>query len=65
MSSYDRRWLIRCLLPILGGCLSASPIIDKSDETFNELRIEKVGRALKREFRDRLTGAKITFTKAF
>jgi hypothetical protein len=52
-------------LPILGGCLSASPIIDKSDETFNELRLEKAGRALKQEFRDRLTGAKITFTKKF
>jgi hypothetical protein len=60
-----RRWFLRCLLPILGGCLSASPIIDKSDETFNELRLEKVGRALKQEFRDRLVGAKITFTKRF
>jgi hypothetical protein len=59
-----RRWLI-CMVPFLGGCLSASPIIDKSDETFNELRLEKVGRALKRELKDRLTGAKITFTKQF
>jgi hypothetical protein len=65
MSSHDRRWFIRCFLPILGGCLSASPIIDRSDETFNELKIEKAGRALKRELKDRLVGAKITFTKRF
>jgi hypothetical protein len=60
-----RRRFLRCMIPILGGCLSASPIIDKSDETFNELRIEKAGRALKQELKDRLVGAKITFTKKF